>query len=150
VRRAAVVGVATALVLIQANMASAWSARLVPQDPPPLAGETVTIGVVADLGGKLGRDASQLRVTNLCWPAGGTAVFLSERSSVTWTSVTGTHVEGEVSFELVDPDWPVDPVTTRLATADCEAYLWRVPNDAVTKGFPLTIYRVYDPPPPEA
>lgn len=146
-RRAAVIGVATALVVIQANAAWAWGGRLIAQDPPPLAGETVTIGVVVDLGGKMGRDPSQLRVTNLCWPAGGTAIFSSQRSAVDWTSVIGTRAEGEVAFELVDPDWPVNPDTGRLVTADCEAYLWRVPNDTVSKGFPLTIYRVYDPPP---
>jgi hypothetical protein len=129
------------LVTLAQTPASAWGGRLSPETPIPYAGGTVTIDVVADLGGQLGRDPSALRVTNFCWPTGGNVVFVTQRSAISWTSVVKTHAEGSVSFPLTAPTWPTS------GSVDCEAYLWRVPNDSVAKSFSLIQFRVYQPPP---
>jgi len=144
-RRNTFVAIAIAVVALMAiaqTPASAWGGRLSTKSPVPYAGETITIDVVADLGGQLGRDPNALRVTNFCWPTGGTAVFVTQRSAITWTTVAKTHVEGTASFVLTDPAWP------STGSVDCEAYLWRVPNDSVAKSFSLIQFRVYQPPPP--
>ena len=132
------------LVVIAQAPASAWGGRLSTKSPIPYAGETIVIDVVADLGGQLGRDPSALRVTNFCWPTGGTAIFVTQRSAITWTSMVKTHVVGTASFVLADPAWPA------TGSVDCEAYLWRVPNDSVAKSFSLIQFRVYQPPSPPA
>jgi hypothetical protein len=144
-RKYRLVAMASAIVtfvMIAQGAALAWGGRLSLERPIPYAGGTAIIDVVADLGGKLGRDPSALRVTNFCWPTGGNVVFVTQRSEITWTSVVKTHVEGTVSFPLTDPAWPT------TGSVDCEAYLWRVPNDSVAKSFSLIQFRVYQPPPP--
>jgi len=128
------------LVAIAQTPASAWGGRLTTQSPIPYAGGTIVIDVVADMGGQLGRDPTALRVTNFCWPTGGTVVFVTQHSGITWAPVVKTHVEGTASFVLTDPAWPT------TGSVDCEAYLWRVPNDSVAKSFSLIQFRVYQPP----
>jgi len=141
-RLAATAIAVVSLVTLAQAPALAWGGRLSTTSPIPYVGETIVIGVVADLGGQLGRDANALRVTNFCWPTGGSTVFVTQRSAIAWTSVAKTHAEGTVSFPLTDPAWPTTD------SVDCEAYLWRVPNDSVAKSFSLIQFRVYQPPPP--
>ncbi len=140
-RLVAAVIAAVSFVAIAQAPALAWGARLSTASPIPYAGSAVTIDVVADLGGKLGRDPAALQVTNFCWPTGGDAVFVTQRASVAWTVLSKTHVEGTASFELSAPSWPTE------GSVDCEAYLWRVPNDSVAKSFSLIQFRVYQEPP---
>jgi hypothetical protein len=130
------------LIAIAQAPASAWGGRLSTKSPIPYAEEAIVIDVVADMGGQLGRDPSALRVTNFCWPTGGSAVFVTQRSAITWTSVVKSHVVGTASFALSDPAWPA------TSSVDCESYLWRVPNDSVSKSFSLIQFRVYEPPIP--
>jgi hypothetical protein len=135
-RKAFVVSLLAACVVVaQVLPALAWGGFLAPQDAPPLAGETMRLDVTADMGGKLGRDPSQLRVTNMCWPAPTGPIFVTQRSTISWTVIAGTHAEGYVEFALTDPEWPA-------GTVSCEAYLWRTPYDSVSRSFAITQYLV--------